>query len=388
MSTRAVRSLLALACLAACACTASADEGAEETGEISDAIKTVATVKAPKPTGITFGRATRELRESVPIAKKRMDQPKVLASVKVSDLATSEQLLLRGELTLSTCGGKDISGDASDGEKNPCSIPQLKASPYNYAPHFVAFIALGKSPGDTGGPKLSNVQDTSCTLREHHCTIAIPQVTTKPGRNDAEAYVNLVVAADDPAARGFDLMIVEQTHVILAVTRLGPGAAPPIDRKATNDSLETGRIDIDRENGDGGALGVDPKVHHPIYQVKVDGLKPGDVIAADAKLVAKVFNGPSACDAYMSQEILITKDKNGFSGKKSGNEWLTPVNGKNCTDHGGECTFRKSGAVEMGKDTASTMYVTLMATAGRSCVPPGYVWETRNGGSLDVTVRR
>jgi hypothetical protein len=389
MQTRALRLLAGLASfafVAASGCSAS-DPAPEDTGEAADAVTSTPTVKAPKPTETTFGRATKDRLTQVPIATKRFAQPKVLLSVKLDDVTTAETLLLRGELTLSTCGGKDISGDASDGEKNPCSIPELKRSPYGYSPHFGAYIALGSSAGDTNGAKLSAVHDVSCSGREHHCTNAIPQVNAKT-QNPRNAYVNLVVGADDPAARGFDLMIVEQDHAVLTVTRLGAKAAPPILRKATSDSLEKGKIDIDREDGDGGPLGVDPKIHHPIYQVKLDGLKPGDIVDADASLVAHVHGGPADCDAYMSQEIVITRDSNPNGQKRPGDEWLTQVNGKNCTDHGGSCGYRKSGAVELGRDAPASMFVTLVATAGRTCVPPGYTWETGNGGSLDVTVRR
>lgn len=202
--SRALAGLLVLGVATLFGCAS--DEPTEEnTGETADAVKAASTVKAPKPNAITFGRATKEVRDSVPIAKKRGAEPKVLVSVKLDDVTTAERLLLRGELTLSTCGAKDISGDASDGEKNPCSIPELEGSPYDYSPHFAALIALGKSPGDTNGPKLSDVHDTSCSLREHHCTVTIPQVSTQSARAAQAAYVNLVVSADDPNARGFDL---------------------------------------------------------------------------------------------------------------------------------------------------------------------------------------
>jgi hypothetical protein len=379
--------LFLLACLGGASC-ASPEEAVEDAERTADAVTTTPTVKAPPPNGFSFGRDTKDRQTEVPIAKKRLDKPRVLLSVKLEDLTSTEDLLLRGELTLSTCGGKDISGDASDGEKNPCSIPELKRSPYGYAPHFATYIALGGSAGDTNGPRLSAVQDTTCSGREHHCTIAIPQARAKSPNAAKEKYVNLIAAADDPAARGFDLMIVEQGHAVLTVTRVAPGAGGALVQRHTADSLEKGSIDIDREDGDGGPLGVDPKVHHAIYQVKLDGLRPGDIIDADAKLVAKVHGGPAECDAYMSQEIVITKGSNATGHKSPGDEWLTQVNGRNCTDHGGECTYRKSGAVAIGKDAPATMFVTLIATAGRTCVPPGYTWQTGQGGSLDVNVRR
>lgn len=368
--------------------TACAPVAGEETASLADAVLAAPSVKAPRADGITFGRATRDRLTEVPIGKGNFEKPRVLLSVKLDDPSPAEELLLRGELTLSTCGGKDISGDASDGEKNPCSIPELKRSPYTYSPHMAAVFVLGDSAGDTKGPRLGRVHDMSCSHREHHCTVAIDQTRVKGPVAGKAKFVNLVVSADDARARGFDLMIVEQTHAALTVTRMGPNAKAPIAQEQTKDSLKKGNIDIDREEGDGGPLGVDPKQHHPIYRVKLTGLKPGDVIDADAKLVAKVQGGPAACDGYFSQEILITKEPNETGTKRPGDEWLTQVNGSNCTDHAGECVFRKSGAVQLGNDAPSTMYVNLVATAGRSCVPPGYTWEVRSGGALDVVVRR
>lgn len=81
----------------------------------------------------------------MPISKKPFDGAKVLFSVKLGELSPEDDLLLRSECTLSTCGGKDISGDSSDGEKSPCSIPELKQSPYSYSPHFEAYPVLGDS---------------------------------------------------------------------------------------------------------------------------------------------------------------------------------------------------------------------------------------------------
>lgn len=379
------RSLCLAVLVTAAACAPAAEE---ETESLSAAAVATPSVKAPRADGITFGRATQDRLTEVPIGKSNFDKAKVLLSVKLDDPSPAEELLLRAELTLSTCGDKDISGDASDGEKNPCSTPDLKRSPYTYSPHMAAVFVVGDAADDTKGPRLGGVHDMSCNHREHHCTIAIDQTRVKGPTAAKAKFVNLVVSADDPRARSFDLMIVEQSHAALSVTRLGAKANAPVAQKQTSDSLKKGDIDIDRESGDGGPLGVDPKQHHPIYRVKLEGLKPGDIIDADAKLVAKVHNGPAACDGYFSQEILITKEPDETGTKRPGDEWLTQVNGSNCTDHAGECVFQKSGAVQLGKDAPSTMYVNLIATAGRTCVPPGYTWEVRSGGSLDVVVRR
>lgn len=353
------------------------DDALEDVGESEDAIRAAPSVKAPKPGGVTFGRELKERLLEVPMGKKAFDKPKVLYSVKLEDVTPAEDLLVRAELTFSKCGAKDISGDASDGEKNPCSTPQLKKNPYDYDPHFGAYIVFGDSPTDVKGKRQSPVHDTRCSSREHHCNIIVPQTRVKSEVAKKARWVNLVVGADHDRARSFDLVIIEQTHGILAVTRLAPGAGPPVDTKTSKDELEKGRIDIDRESGDGGPLGADPKKAHELYRVKLTGLKPHDVISADGKFVAKLHGGPADCDPLFSTEILIDK------------EHVTNVNGVNCTEHGGgTCKYEKSGAIELGANAKDTMVVTMVTKAGRTCVPPGFEWELLNDGFLEVNVRR
>ncbi|MBA3376931.1 MAG: hypothetical protein H0U00_14160 [Actinobacteria bacterium] len=45
-------------------------------------------------------------------------------------------------------------------------------------------------------------------------------------------------------------------------------------------------------------------------------------------------------------------------------------------------------AQTLANDLGASMFVTLVVTAGRTCVPPGYTWEVGNAGSLDVSARR
>jgi hypothetical protein len=379
------RILLVAACFLGCA----GDDAWEEVGESTDAIRAAPSVKAPKAGGITFGREQKERLLEVPMGKKAFDKPKVLFSVKLEDVSPAEDLLVRAELTFSKCGAKDISGDASDGEKNPCSTPELKRNPYSYDPHFGAYVVFGDSPTDVKGKRQSPVHDTRCSSREHHCNIIVPQTRVKSEVAKAARWVNLVVFADHDNARSHDLVIIEQTHGILAVTRLAPGAGPPVDTKVSKDEMKNGLIDIDREEGDGGPLGVDPKEAHELYQVKLTGLKPHDVISADAKFVAKLHGGPADCDPLFSTEILVTDGPKATGKSKNGDERVTQVNGVNCTEHGGgNCKYEKSGAVELGPNAKDTMFVTMVTKAGRTCVPPGFKWELLNDGFLEVNVRR
>ena len=381
--------VLGLFVVAALAAGCAADDALEDVGESTDAIRAAPSVKAPKPGGVTFGREQKERLLEVPIAKKAFDKKKVLFSVKLEDVTTTEELLVRAELTFSKCGNKDISGDASDGEKNPCSTPELKKNPYSYDPHFGAYLVFGDGPLDVKGKHESHVYDTRCSSREHHCNIIVPQTRIKSEVARKARWMNLVVGADHDRARSHDLVIIEQTHGMLYVTRLGQGAGPAADAKTSRDEMKNGLIDIDREEGDGGPLGVDPKEAHELYQVKLTGLKPNDVISADAKFVAKLHGGPADCDPLFSTEILLTDSPKATGKPKSGEERITHVNGVNCTEHGGgECKYEKSGAVQVGNNVKDTMFVTMVTKAGRSCVPPGFKWELKNDGFLQVAVRR
>ena len=216
------------------------DDPIEDVAESSEAIRTPPSVKAPKPGGVTFGRELKERLLEVPMGKKAFDKPKILYSVKLEDVTPAEDLLVRAELTFSKCGAKDISGDASDGEKNPCSTPELKRSPYDDDPHFGAYLVFGDSPTDVKGKRQSPVHDTRCSSREHHCNIIVPQTRVKSEVAKQARWMNLVVGADHDRARSFDLVIIEQMHGILAVTRLAPGAGPPVDTKSSKDELEKG----------------------------------------------------------------------------------------------------------------------------------------------------
>src|SRR5687768_14565772 len=166
-----------VASLASIGCAA--DDAMEDVGASAEAIRAAPVVKAPKPGAVTFGREQKERLLEVPIAKKAFDKPKILFSVKLEDVTADEDLLVRAELTFSKCGNKDISGDASDGEKNPCSTPELKRNPYSYDPHFGAYLVFGDGPLDVKGKRQSPVHDTRCSSREHHCNIIVPQTRVK-----------------------------------------------------------------------------------------------------------------------------------------------------------------------------------------------------------------
>jgi hypothetical protein len=357
----------------------------EEVGEVEQAID-----EAPAPDAnsrVTFGRDGKERTHGVRIHDKPHQSPEVVFTVRLKDLTSSEELRLRGEVTLSRCNKKDIAGQSGDAKTTPCNSSQMKKHPYGYNPRFAAAFVLADSPKDGKGKPLSKWVDTVCTEGEHHCALILPEAVADKLPNAAMKYVNLVVSADHNGARSWDVMEVEHRHGSLSVTRVAPGAQKVASGKTQQ--IETkGSMTIDRPHEDG-----DPtQVKQLIYQLKLTGLQSGDVVDADARMRALLGGGLGNCDPLITGELILTDDPKARDKKKPHDEVLTAKNGANCTDHGnGGCKYGKSGAVRLGKGTPSTMYLSYVAVALRSCIAANGSDKWRlhpNGGFLSVGVRR
>lgn len=107
-------------------------------------------------------------------------------------------------------------------------------------------------------------------------------------------------------------------------------------------------------------------------------------VARDAKL----HHGPAACDPLPTTEILLIRDAKDKDPDGTGAERLTANNGTNCTDHSGGLTkYEKLGAVQTGGGLPSTMFRSVVAKAGRTCVPDGVHRELEGDGFLEGSVR-
>lgn len=355
--------------------------------DTEEAAKPAPDAPAPAAGRVTFGRDGSERIFGVQIRDKAHRKPKVVYSVRLADVRADEQLLLRGEVTLSRCNRKDIAGLSGDAKQTPCDSAKLKADPYGYAPRFSAAFVLADSANDASGRRESPWFDRLCTEGQHHCALAVPQVRVDDLADAAEAYVNLVVTADarDANARSWDVMEVEQRKGALAVTRLGAGAGGVAIAEDTTKLRTDGAMGIDRPKEDG-----DPtQVHHELYQIKLTGLQGGDVIDADARFRAVLGNGFS-CDPLITADILVTEQPGAKEPQRPHDERITIKNGANCADHSNDgCKYDESGAVRIKSGAPSTMYVTYQAVALRSCAAPGGgdTWRVRDG-SMSVRVRR
>ena len=356
------------------------DELAVDVGELSN------DVPAPPPSGISFGRDADENVYGVRIYDARHHKPKVVFSARLSDLRSTEKLRVRGEVVLSRCNPKDIAGESGDSKTTPCDRRELRASPYRYAPNFSAAFVLGSSATDGDGPRLSAWSERRCPEAQHHCALALPAVNVDPP-DAAQKFINLVVTADADGsnARSFDVMEVEQHKGMLQVIRIAPGAAGVVEQERSAAPLDDGPWQLDRPKEDG-----DPtQVRRKLYQVQVSGLKPGDVIEADAKIRVVLGNG-FTCDPLITGEVYAAANPNADEARGPFDVELTAKNGANCADHSSDgCKYTKSGAAKVRAGSPTTMYVTYTALGVRSCVSSGDTWRLAgNDGFLEVKVRR
>jgi hypothetical protein len=369
----------------AAACGGSDESAGDDFGEVDLELSEAPPPSAQQP--VSFGRATKERANGVDIRDKPHDKPRVLYSVRLPALSHTEKLRLRAELTLSRCNKKDIAGLSGDAKTTPCDTKKMKKRPYGYNPRFSARFVLAGSEGDASGQPLSQWFDTKCTEGKHHCALAMPEVAFDDPPDAAERFVNLVVTADADGhnAKSWHVMEVEKGKGALYVTRLAPGAATALADK-TEKLLATKPMGIDRPKEDG-----DPtQVRQLLYQLELTGLAPGDVVAADARMTALL--GGYKCDPLITGSLILTASPDARAPKGKHDQALTARNGHNCPDHSKDgCRYEKSGAAKLGAGAPSTMYLSYVATALRSCAKPGGgdKWQVRSkGGFLAVNVRR
>jgi hypothetical protein len=132
------------------------------------------------------------------------------------------------------------------------------------------------------------------------------------------------------------------------------------------------------------------RVPRLIYQVKLDGLSGGDVIDVDGRMRA-VLGSDFTCMPMTSVQVIVTHDKDARAAKRPGDEQISPANGHNADHSSDGSVYEKSGAVQIGKDASPTMFVSLIASAFRSCAAPGGrdKWHAAAAdGFLQVNVRR
>jgi hypothetical protein len=354
--------LVALIGICALGCAASEDD--EETSTAGDAL----TASRPPPGGYSWTKSTNEVRKSVPVKKNGDWQ--VVYSVRLSDLGAGERIAARGEVQLTVCQASDV------GNGTTCK----RIAPF--APRYTAKIVLASSANDANGKDVTGTSDITCTHLIHHCAVAIPEGITN-GVSGTK-FVNLVVSAVDDAATDRDVMEVNEGNGGVYVTRIDDTA------KVHGDSVEgrqlsNGSMNLDQENDH-------PRKPHVTLQAKVGNVKRGDVIDVDALIEANTKGGgskPAGCqgarDPLITSEVYVSKRDGDPMGSKIG--VIDEKNGKNCAI-GDTCNYRKSGSVQLPKDTPKEVFVSVVSWGGRSCSAPNDEWKLGGSSKLDVGVRR
>lgn len=363
MNSRRLAVAIALAAFAplATGCMAATDE---DELEVEQADESVDLLKAPPAGGMSFARSTKEKTKSVPINGKW----KVIYSVALEDLTPDEKISVRGEVQMTTCQKSDL-------PDTPCK----RITPFD--PHYKTRVILGTSPTDASGTALTPERDETCSHFKHHCALALPE-GVKSGLKGTR-FVNLVVRVDGGGNSGNDLMIVDDTHGHVTVTRMAKGSDVQ-GQKVQAKQLKTGWMGLNMEN-------KEPRQPRTIFQAEIKNAKPGEIIDADAVIEAITDgNGgkPSGCqgarEPLLSHQIFVSKNKDPFAkGSKIGE--LTEKNGQNC-DLDDTCTYHKSGAAQLDKGVSGTVYVSLVSWGGRSCSAPKDQWKL--GGKSELKVRR
>lgn len=346
---------------------------------------------APPASVVSYARELEERAYGVRIHDQRHRQPRVVYSVRLTDLSPGERLRINAEVTLSRCNEKDIAGESGDASRTPCTNRDLQRSPYTYTPNFSAAIVLGTSPRDASGPRISDWFEQRCPKMRHHCARALGEI--RVGDRDlpdsGERFVNLVVTADANGAnaRSFDVMEVEQRHGGLHVVRLS-SSAPPDRAPIVTTNLVASNIPIDRTD----SRGVDGENRRVVYRVRLDGLRAGDVIQATGRYYGAL--GSYDVNPLITSQILLVEDPDTRRpGVDDHDRVLTARNGHNCYDHssGAICRYAKSGAVVVPRGAPSTMWVQLVGSAVRSDAAPdgrNRVELRGRDGFLAVEVRR
>jgi hypothetical protein len=258
---------------------------------------------------------------------------------------------------------------------------------YDINPTITAQIVLsrGRKPGSPSRP-LSKRYSVLCKQnrpnRNHHCTVVIPNTTTRIGRpsrlpcKPSACHVNLLLSAHSPhAERGFYVVLggdrpdgsLEQDKGRVTVIQARKDVPAPFRSRSVQ--LLRDRLPLTVEDFDKRRI---------VYSVPIPAPREGEVLAFDAKFVSAISALPF--NTFISARVIIAT---GPSKTHSTNKAETAVplkgeatesNGFNCTlgpsGFANPCIARKSGAVRF-KETVvekrtgepKTLYLNVLAGA-------------------------
>ena len=296
-----------------------------------------------------------EIRERVPIARRKWAKKRVAMTLGPAKLAT----LHRGDI-LRTSAEVQIS--------NTCDFNAVRCIGRHYAfsPREDARLVIADRPGATGGRHatvIAQADSLRCRQRaadrNHHCVLVFPpkpttirhprQLPCRPGA----CHLNLVLEADDRHADDGQVILVGEDRPNGTVGqdkgRLSAiilhGSVPPAKRFKTR-KRRSRSIPIVPSGKAGRRV---------IYSQRINHLHKGDVLEASASHLVTISSLPYR--AFVGTDLIVARDPHAISPAGipraviSGHGDITEQNGFNCT-HGPSAyrsprLTRKAGAVRV-----------------------------------------
>jgi len=352
-----------------------------------------------------------ELMESIPIAKRRMQKPRVAMTIppeRLGDLRARDRLEVNAEIEVSVCMKPN---PLHPGDGRPCVGRR-----YGYDPTFIAQAVLAPSASETSPRStlpVSAVHKLRCMVahpnRNHHCVLVIPPTQLQiddPARlpcSPGNCHLNLVVGANHRKAKRDNRLVlgsdeddgsVNGDKGRLNALRLRPnavGAYPSPDEFTTGEPRLT-RLPIAPKEGD-----LDKRV---VASVALPDIRDGDRLVVEG--VAEGGIGRLPYNVFLSSHIALTNSpetddrENGIYGTTDLHGQITKSNGFNCTQgpsaHPNPCRVRKNGVITFVKDPERTLYVNLAIGAMAIGTEPQYErWRPGDAmkiRSVSLRVRR
>jgi hypothetical protein len=341
-----------------------------------------------------------EIRETVPIARRKWAKKRVVMSLGPGKLPT----LKRGDI-LRTSGEVKVS--------NTCilfSALSCIGVPYRFSPRDDARIVLAGGRRTTGGRRamaIAGADGLRCRQRlpdrNHHCVLVFPPAATKvrdlrrlPCR-PAACHLNLVLQTDFPRARRGQVALVGADRPDGTVRQDGGrlnaivlrGKVPPAKKYETRQRVSRSVPIAPRDRAG----------RRAIYSQRINRLHKGDVLEVKARHRITISSLPY--NSFIGTHLILTHGPHAVAPNAlarraiGGRGEVTEANGFNCT-HGPSayrdpCVTKKAGGVQIRQSVARhghpvPLYLNVVVAGGpkRAIPRPSDRMRVLRGGWLQI----
>ncbi len=316
-----------------------------------------------------------EVLKAIPIGRKAGAKPRVAMSLQpgnLGDLRDGDRLEATAEAEVSVC----LKPNERHGSNRPCI-----GRTYGYDPTVIAKLVLADGGKATGGGSTVELgrKKLTCTQgqpnRNHHCVLVIDDGVLDVEDagalpcNAATCHINLVLSAHDRNAKGGHKVVVGADSGGRSVNG-DKGRVNFVRFRPEGAKREPARISDARVRS---AIPIAPEggsvKEKAIYSVELGGLKAGEQLVIDGKLISRIGSHPY--NVFQTTGIVLSENPD--SASREGwpervgdlNGQIAEANGFNCTQgksaHEDPCTARKVGVLEITRDSPKTLYVNLVA---------------------------